>query len=93
MEGQNNVCPNAASFKHQLSSHSRVAKTALQCPPAEYDTQGKTRSVSRMQYMEFSLDLQRILGYVYVPWKVPLRDCRVQEPGMKLLCCIAIAEL
>lgn len=80
-------------FKYQLSSYSRVAKTALQLLPAESDTQGKTHPVSRMQNMEFPLVLQRIIGYVYVPWKVPLRDCRVQGPGMKLLCCIAIAEL
>lgn len=93
MEDQNNVCPNSCFFKYQLSSYSRVAKTALQCPPAEYDTQGKTRTVRRMQCVEFSLVLQRIIGYVYAPWKVPLRDCRVREPGMRLLCCIALSEL
>jgi len=67
--------------------------TALQCPPAESETQGKTHSVSGMQYVEFPLVLQRIIGCVYVPWKVPLRHCRVQEPGMKLLYCTAVAEL
>lgn len=59
--------PMLVFFKYPLSSYSRVAKTALQCPPAESKTQGKTHSVSRMQYLEFPLVLRRMAGYLYIP--------------------------
>lgn len=66
-------------FKYQLSSYSRVAKTALQLLPAESDTQGKTHPVSRMQNMQFPLVLQKIIRLRLCPLESPTET--LQGPG------------
>lgn len=89
------LCPVACVwFKYRLSSYSGVADFTLQCLPAESDTKSKTHSVSRMNEVYRILPFPPRNGRVHLcPFRSCTKGLKVPGPGMKFLCCIAVAKL